>query len=121
MARWVDDEGREQTKSFSRKADAQIWLDTEVTAKLATGRYVPPRAGLVTVKAVYDSWSASQGHVSAKTAATRKSAWGSRVEPQWSNVAVADVKTAAVRAWVAKMVDEEVGAPTIENAFGLLR
>jgi hypothetical protein len=26
-------------------------------------------------------------------------------------VAVADVKTAAVRAWVAKMVDDEVGAP----------
>ena len=32
-----------------------------------------------------------------------------------------DVKTAGVRAWVAKMVADEVGAPTIENAFGLLR
>ena len=26
-----------------------------------------------------------------------------------------------IRAWVAKMVADEVGAPTIENAFGLLR
>jgi integrase len=34
---------------------------------------------------------------------------------------VVDVKTAAIRAWVSKMVAEEVGAPTIENAFGLLR
>lgn len=34
---------------------------------------------------------------------------------------VVDVKTAGVRAWVAKMVADEVGAPTIENAFGLLR
>ena len=49
MARYVDDEGREQTKCFDRKADAQTWLDTEVTAKLATGTYVAPRAGLVTV------------------------------------------------------------------------
>jgi integrase len=121
MARWVDDEGREQTKSFIRKADAQTWLNTEVTARLATGSYVPPRAGLLIVKEVYDSWSASQGHISAKTAATRKSSWGSRVEPQWGHVAVADVKTAAVRAWVAKMVTDEVGTPTIENAFGLLR
>ena len=31
------------------------------------------------------------------------------------------MKTAAVRAWVATMVADEVGAPTIENAFGLLR
>ena len=37
MARFVDNEGREQTKSFDRKVDAQRWLDTEVTAKLATG------------------------------------------------------------------------------------
>ncbi|OBF96438.1 integrase [Mycobacterium sp. 852002-51152_SCH6134967] len=121
MARWVDDEGREQSKSFRRKVDAQSWLDTEVTAKLATGSYVPPRAGMATVKEVYDSWSASQGHISSKTAATRASAWGSRVNPHWGTVTVADVKTAAVRAWVAKMVDGGVGAPTIENAFGVLR
>ena len=108
-------------RSFDRKADAQKWLDTEVTGKLATGTYVAPRAGLVTVAAVYEWWSASQGHVAAKTAATRKSAWNSRVKPRWEHVAVADVKTAAVRAWVSKMVTDEVGAPTIENAFGLLR
>jgi integrase len=121
MARWVDADGREQTKSFARKADAQKWLDTEVTAKLATGTYVPPRAGVLTVAEVYASWSASQGHVSAKTAATRKSAWHSRVESRWGNVALADVKTTAVRAWVTKMIDDEVGVPTIENAFGVLR
>jgi integrase len=121
MARWVDADGREQTKSFARKADAQKWLATEVTAKLVTGTYVPPRAGVVTIAEVYASWSASQGHISAKTAATRKSAWHSRVEPRWGNVALADVKTAAVRAWVTKMIADEVGAPTIENAFGVLR
>ena len=32
-----------------------------------------------------------------------------------------DVKTSAIKAWVAKMAADEVGAPTIENAFGLLR
>ena len=53
---------------------------------------------MVTVSEVYASWSASRGHISAKTAATRRSAWGSRVEPHWGNVAMADVKTAAVRA-----------------------
>ncbi|BBY05445.1 tyrosine-type recombinase/integrase [Mycobacterium noviomagense] len=121
QARWVDDDGCEQSKSFDTKGAAKQWLDSEITAKVATGTYVPPRAGVLTVAEVYTSWSASQGHISAKTAATRKSAWGSRVEPQWGAVAVADVKTAAVRAWVAKLKSEGVGVPGIENAFGLLR
>jgi hypothetical protein len=75
--------------SFARKADAQKWLDTEATANLASGTYVPPRAGAMTVAEVYASWSTSQGHISAKTAATRKSAWHTRVEPRWGKVALA--------------------------------
>jgi integrase len=73
------------------------------------------------VAAVYESWARAQGHISAKTVATRKSAWCSRVEPQWGSVAVADIRTAAVRAWVAAMKADGLGVPGIENAFGLLR
>jgi integrase len=120
-ARYVDDNGKEQSKGFAKKADAQSWLDSEVTPALASGSYVAPASGKVTVAAVYESWSAGQGHISPKTAATRRSAWGSRVQPRWGEVAVVDVKTSAVRAWVAAMAAENVGAATIENAFGLLR
>ena len=59
-ARYVDDEGNERAKAFDRKVDAQSWLDSEVTAKLATGTYVAPQAGLITVEAVYETWSAAQ-------------------------------------------------------------
>jgi integrase len=121
QARWVDDDGCEQSKSFDTKASAKRWLDSEITAKVATGTYVPARAGVGTVAEVYESWSASQGHISAKTAATRKSAWGSRVKPAWGDVAVVDMKTSAVRGWVANLVADGVGVPGIENAFGLLR
>jgi integrase len=121
-ARYVDDDGRERSKQFARKIDAQRWLDNEITPKLATGTYVAPEAGKVTVRAVYKSWAASQGHIAPRTAAIRHGAWTNRVEPVWGDVDVVDVKTTAVRAWVAKMAaDETVGAATIENAFGVLR
>lgn len=120
-ARYVDDEGQQHSKMFERKSAAQAWLDNEVTTKLCSGTYVTPEAGKVTVGAVYASWLAGQGHISAKTAATRRSAWGSRVEPRWADVAVVDVKTSAIKAWVAAMVTEGVGVPGIENVFGLLR
>jgi integrase len=119
-ARYVDDDGRQHSQGFGRKVDAQQWLDN-VTAKFVTGTYVTPAAGRVTVASAYASWSAGQGHISAKTAATRRSAWGSRVQPRWADVAVVDVKTSAVKAWVSTMMADGLGVPGIENAFGLLR
>lgn len=121
LARWVDGDGNQGSKTFNRKSDAQKYLDTEITAPLATGTYVPAKAGSVTVVEVYESWSAAQSHIAAKTAATRKSAWHSRVELQWGAVAVAEIRTAAVRAWVAALKADGLGVPGIENAFGLLR
>lgn len=55
-ATYVDDLGREHTKAFTRKADAQGWLDNDITPSLATGTYVTPQAGKLTVGAVYASW-----------------------------------------------------------------
>jgi hypothetical protein len=54
-ARYVDDQGHERAKAFDRKRDAEVWLDNEVTAKLAAGTYVSPKAGLVTIEEIYDS------------------------------------------------------------------
>ena len=48
MARFVDEQGRENTKSFDRQKAAQAWLD-EITAAQVTGTYVAPKAGRVSV------------------------------------------------------------------------
>ncbi|MGD1172147.1 tyrosine-type recombinase/integrase [Mycobacterium seoulense] len=120
-ARYVDDDGSEHSKAFARKVDAQQWLDNEITAKLATGTYIAPGAGKATVEEVHKSWERSQGHIKARTAAARRGVWKNHVAPVWADVPVIDVKTSAVRAWVASMVTDELGVPTIENAFGVLR
>ena len=84
----------------------RAWLDSEVTAKLATGTYVAPRAGLMTVEEVYTSWSASQGHLARKHVSDAATAHGViHVRPRWGKTSVVDVKTSAVKAWVTKMVD----------------
>jgi hypothetical protein len=71
-ARFVDDQGKEQTKAFARKADARAWLDDVIT-RLGTGSYTDPEAGRATVASVYAAWSAAQAPISPKTAATRRS------------------------------------------------
>jgi integrase len=120
-ARYVDDAGRENAKSFVRKADAQAWLDTEVTTKLVSGSYVPPRAGLITVGELHATWVGTQGHLKATTVATREFTWAAHVQSRWSAVPAADVTTSQVRSWVADMTAAGAGAATVENALSVLR
>ena len=48
-ARYRDEAGREHAKHFTRKLDAQRWID-EVTTSIVIGQYVDPRAGKITFK-----------------------------------------------------------------------
>lgn len=125
-ARYVDADGREVAKGFTRKVDATQWLES-ITSTIVTGTYVAPNAGIVCVGEIHDQWLKTQAHVKDSTKAARASAWSVHVRDRWANVAVADVQTSAVRAWVDKLhrpeSDGGVGAeaPTIENALGVLR
>ncbi len=47
-ARYRDSAGREHSRHFKRKVDAQRWLD-EVTTAVTTGMYVDPGRSRVTV------------------------------------------------------------------------
>ena len=58
-ARYVDDQGREHSKGFGRKVDAQQWLD-EFTAAVVTGQYVDPKAGQITFRDYAERWRAMQ-------------------------------------------------------------
>jgi integrase len=58
-ARYRDGTGKEPTRHFDRRVDAQRWLD-EVTAALVTGTYASPRSGRVTLRAYYAGWSQRQ-------------------------------------------------------------
>ncbi len=58
-AMWRDHEGRQRSKSFDRKSDAQKHLST-VEADLLRGTYVDPRAGQVTLAEYAEDWMAKQ-------------------------------------------------------------
>jgi integrase len=120
MARFVDEQGRENAKSFDKRLEAQAWLD-EITAAQVTGMYVAPKAGLISVGELYAKWLGTQSHLKATTVATRAYTWASHVEQRWSLVAVADIQTSGVRSWVQDMVVAGAGAATVENALSVLR
>jgi integrase len=56
-----DAAGKEHAKHFTRKVDAQRWLD-ETTASVVTGTYVDPNAGRITVHDYAEQWRSAQVH-----------------------------------------------------------
>jgi hypothetical protein len=60
-ARYRDAGGKEHSRHFARKTDAQRWLD-EVTTSVVTGQYVDPKAGRVTFREYAELWRVAQVH-----------------------------------------------------------
>jgi integrase len=120
LGRYVDDQGRENTRSFERKIDAQAWLN-EITATQTTGTYVAPKAGRITVGELHAKWLGTQGHLKETTVATRAFAWSGYVEIRWSSVSVADVQSSDIKGWVQELAVGGAKPATVENALSVLR
>lgn len=58
-AMWRDHEGKQRSKSFPRKSDAQKHLTT-VEADLLRGTYIDPRAGQITLSEYAEQWMSQQ-------------------------------------------------------------
>ncbi len=68
-ARYRDPAGREHSRHFDRKVDAQAWLDSIATA-IQTGGYVDPRAARITVGEWAERWLATKVNLKATTRRT---------------------------------------------------
>jgi integrase len=115
QARYRDPFGRQPSKNFDRKVDAQQWLD-EQTAAIVTGRYVDPKAGKVTLQQFYDGWKANQ----IWKASTRENADLAVKGCTFKDMALKSVRRSHVAGWV-KQMDLTLAATTIETRFVIVR
>ncbi|WP_165608681.1 tyrosine-type recombinase/integrase [Mycolicibacterium conceptionense] len=116
-ARYVDTAGRERTKRFRLKAEANEWLK-QITR---SGEDIaPPVQGVWTLSHQFAEWI-RRAHIAETTRATRRHTWRAHVEPRWGDTQVTDIDPPGVKAWVADLAEKGTGVPTIENALGVLR
>ena len=120
--RYRTPENRTTNKSgFTTKRDAQAFAATVEVSKMS-GTYIAPAAGRITVADVARQWlGSSSATVKATTMAKRQSAWSFRVQPRWGAVAIGDVRSPAIKVWVAELHAQGVGAASIESALDVLR
>lgn len=98
QARYRDPDGRERSKTFTRKVEAQRWLD-HVTADLVTGRYVDPKAGRVTLADFAAQWLEAQTF-DASTRETMESRIRTHILPLIGDRELRHLKPSTVQAWV---------------------
>ncbi|WP_244165066.1 tyrosine-type recombinase/integrase [Rhodococcoides fascians] len=97
--RYVDAKGREHTKRFDRKTDAQAWIDN-VVVEHAIGTYVDPKAKSALFSTLAERWFDTKSGKAAKTVAGYRSLLDTLVLPHWQHMQVGDIDYEDVQSWV---------------------
>jgi len=118
-ARYRGPDGKERSRVFARKVDAERWLRTEV-GKLDRGEWVDPGAGSVTVAEWSETWLRGLGDVKPKTREGYESLLRSRVLPVFGDTQIRRVGPGEVREWVAGMLAEGLSPARVRAARQVL-
>lgn len=116
-ARYRDEAGREHARHFTRKVDAQQWLDG-VTASVVRGDYVDPRAARVTLGEYAGRWLEQQvGR--ANTQRIAENALRVHVLPVLGERSLASLRRSDVQGLI-KAVSAELAPGTVRNVYDTL-
>lgn len=118
-ARYRDKAGKERSRHFKRKVDAQRWLD-EVTTAVTTGMYVDPGRSRITVSDWSRRWLETKVDLKPSTKARYAGLLRVNVLPHWRDVRLADVTHEGVAAWVAELSASGLAAATVRQAHRVL-
>lgn len=110
-------DGRERTRSFARKVDAERWLHSS-QAELDRGNILDPAAGRMTFGTYAERWRGMQVHRHS-TASVTKSRLERRILPEFGHRRLASVLPSEVQAWVKKL-SGSYAPSTVEATYRLL-
>jgi integrase len=119
LARWRDPGGRQRKKSFTRRVDAQRWLD-QLQASAHRGQYIAPAAGKTKLVDVAAGWGAGLAHLKPSTRARYRSILRYHVVPQWGTWSVGDIRRSEVTAWIAELVESGRRPGTVRQIHRVL-
>ncbi|MDO5683548.1 MAG: site-specific integrase [Propionibacteriaceae bacterium] len=98
-ARYRTMDGKQRTKTFDLKRDAEAFL-VEVEASKQRGAFVDPRRSALTVGGWADGWLTAQADLSPTTRERYRVAIEAHIKPRWGEVKLSDVSHAEVQTWV---------------------
>jgi integrase len=119
-ARWMDVAGKEHSKSFESKADAQLHL-AALNTDMARGSFVDPDRGKVKFGEFAESWYASHAPVvKPKTALSYRNLLDSLVLPEFAAFPLTAIEHVSVARWVADLRTRGLSASRVRQAHIVL-
>lgn len=117
-SRYRDSAGKEHSRHFGRKVDAQQWLDS-VTTSVQTGTYTDPRLSRVTIGDLAERWLDGQAHLRPSTRAVYGHILRRHVLPRWAPARLADVSHSDVQGWVSEL-SAVLGPEAVRKTYRVL-
>jgi integrase len=102
QARYLAPDGRERSKRFDRRVDAEAWLAVR-TAEVTTGAWIDPRAGKVSFADFATRYLDDRTDLRSTTRAKYDGLLKRHLLPEFGSVPLAQVNPSQVRAWWAKL------------------
>lgn len=119
-ARYRDPQGRQRSKSFDRKCDAERFLASVVT-DIGRGDWIDPRRGRETFGEWADAWWATTVHLRASTRRGYATALNARVRPHFDRTPIGSIDRPAVKEFVAELKARGLAPKSIANTALVLR
>jgi hypothetical protein len=98
-ARYVEDTGKEHAKGFSRKVDAQQWLNKQVSDQV-TGTWTDPALSGITFGVIAERWMSTKAARAPKTVAGYRSLLDTVVLPRWKDVPLREIQFDDLQIWI---------------------
>jgi hypothetical protein len=118
-ARYRDPAGRERSRSFARKADAERWL-AEVEHAKTRGLWTDPRLGRIRFADWLSAWWATTTNLRPTTRARDETLLRRHALPRFGQLPLAAIGQLEVRSWVAQLSAEGLAPATVVKAYQLL-
>jgi integrase len=113
--RYRDLAGREHSRHFSRKVDAQLWLDS-VTTAVHTGTYVDPSRMRMTLGEWSAQWLETKVDLKPTTRRGYEGLLRVHILPEWGSVRLGDITHQGIAAWVARLNASHLSASSVRQA-----
>lgn len=98
--RYVDAAGREHARGFATKAQAEVWLEKQISDQV-TGIWTDPKLSGVTFGMLAQRWLGTKAHRSPKTVAGYQCLLETVVLPRWADVPLRDVRYDDLQVWIS--------------------
>lgn len=118
-ARMVGADGRERSRSFDRKLDAERWLVSAEGSK-HRGEWVDPNLGRTPLGEWAERWLESKRNLKPKTRYGYRNLLNTRVLPTFGNTRLNRIERLDIERWVSAMVAEGLSASRTRQAYNVL-